>query len=216
MRRKSAPAILQRTAKSDLTIEAGKVTRPMMTKTRPQTTPLSWRASLEENVRIQIPKRQWRFLKQLFDTHADDQEERGGVHHGEWIRFCRHGVKADEKKAVDCGRAVKARFQNKDIGYLMGHKAERKYKANTHSRKRWAQSMFQSVVTKKQKDMKATWRGRGDAKEADRISLLDFMCLSITHLPRSAVRRACEHYNRHPRNPLRRRGSARWKARWRL
>ena len=43
---------------------------------------------------------------------------------GEYITengFVSAVMKADEKKAVDC-RAVKARFQNKDIGYLMGTK----------------------------------------------------------------------------------------------
>ena len=182
------PNRLRRASVPNLTREPATRTRK-----RPRTTPMplrSWRASLED--KIQIPRKQWRFFKELFDDHADEDSfitEQG---------FVTAVMKADEKKAEDHGKAVEARFMNKDLGSSMGEKAERNYlQSDVHCRKKWAQNMFQSVVSKKANDLRATWRGR-DKREAERISLLDFMCMNFRHLPRSAVRRACEHYQKPP------------------
>jgi len=134
-------------------------------------------------------------MKAIFDEHATEDEfitEEG---------FVRAVIAADLRKAENHGKAVEARYQNEDVGSTMGAKAERHWlKSDRYSRRKWAHSMFQSVTARKAKDMTATWRGRDDA-EMDKISLCDFMCLNFPHLPRSAVRRACDHYKRPPPPP---------------
>ena len=111
-------------------------------------------------------------------------------------------VRADRKKAEDHAKHVKSRFHDQDVGSTIGNMAEKAYlDSPTHARRQHATAMFYSFIDKKAQNMTATWKKRDDLTEGTKISLLDFMCLNIPHLPRAAVRRACEFYAEKPPPP---------------
>merc|ERR1712139_498558 len=91
------------------------------------------------------------------------------------------GARADEKSAEQEGARVRQKYFDSQVGETIAGMAEKRRLLGTEARRRHASGMFQSYIAKK------------DGPE-DFISLLDFVSMYFPHLPRSAVKKACEKY----------------------
>lgn len=159
--------------------------------------PAPWRSSLHESsIQSQIPRKRWKFLKRIFDEHSDGS---GFITEAAFVEAV---IRQDERKAEDHARHIQSKFHDADVGSTIGAMAEKAYLASPYfARRQHAQAMFYSFVDRKAQDMTATWKKRNNPEEGAKISLLDFMCLNTPHLPRDAVRKACEFYSPLPPPP---------------
>lgn len=196
-RRASAPSVLPISGQTSKNSSSSSFSSSSSSRSKSEGTTASWRRSLIESpVSTQIPRKRWNFLKNIFDEHSDGS---GFITESAFVEAV---VRADKKKAEDHAKHVKSRFHDQNVGSTIGNMAEKAYlDSPTYARRQHATAMFYSFIDKKAKNMTATWKKRDDLTEGTKISLLDFMCLNIPHLPRDAVRRACEFYAEKPPPP---------------
>lgn len=127
----------------------------------------------------QITRKQFLLIKAIFDEY--DRDQTGQISEDEFVAAV---LRLDVKKAEREGERVRARFLNKDIGDTVGAQAESRLLKGERARSNHAVSMYRSVVEKKGK-----------------LELVDLCELYFPHLPRSAVKRACDHHAEKPPPP---------------
>lgn len=135
--------------------------------------------------KVQIPRKQFNIIKAVWDDH--DKQKLGYIGEHDFIQAV---LRLDEKKAEREGERIRARYLDKRVGDTVGALAELRCMESAKARSRHAAGMFRTVA-----------EGAGKPEHHNRIELLDFVALFFPHLPRSAVRRACEHYCEKPPPP---------------
>merc|ERR1711998_50561 len=135
--------------------------------------------------KVQISRKQWGVIKAVWDDH--DKKKLGWIGEAEFVKAV---LRLDERKAEREGERIRNRYFDKRIGDTIGALAELSIVQGAEARARHASGMFRAVV-------------EAAGKSEDRIELVDFVQLFFPHLPRHAVRRACEHYAEKPPPPPR-------------
>merc|ERR1711939_21745 len=175
-RRHSMPAIMAPSSASH-TVPAPAwlraATPPAKAGALPPVKPLS--------AKVQIPKKQFMMLKAVFDEHDADRD--GYLTLEDFIGAV---TRMDARKSQSEGERRGALCFDETTRQIVGRTAEKAYLEGKHAqRQHHAAGMFKAIVSKK-------------SHSCEHISLLDFLSLSLPHLPKSAVKRAHDKYNKKP------------------
>jgi len=131
--------------------------------------------------KVQIPRKLFNLVKAIFNEHDHDRD--GFITEEEFVAAV---TRADERKAEQEAERIKRRFHDKNVGETVGALAAQRSVMGTKARKQHASAMFQSASRHK------------TPQNAGQLSLLDFVAMYFPHLPRAAVRHACEKYAEKP------------------
>merc|ERR1711988_1801080 len=127
-------------------------------------------------VKVQIPKSLFNLVKSIFDEHDMDGDRQ--IDENEFIEAV---GRADEKSAEQEAARIKERYFDQQVGGTIAAMAEKRRLLGSEARRRHARGMFHSVTSKK-------------STHEQHITLLDWVSMFFPHLPRSAVKKACDKY----------------------
>lgn len=127
-------------------------------------------------MKVQIPKSLFNLVKSIFDEHDMDGDRQ--IDENEFIEAV---GRADEKSAEQEAARIKERYFDQQVGGTIAAMAEKRRLLGSEARRRHARGMFHSVTSKK-------------STHEQHITLLDWVSMFFPHLPRSAVKKACDKY----------------------